>query len=233
IAAPEVTMGAFIISSQLRSYLDKLKGSAFEKNIPYMYVDTTGNVTVGVGHNLTSHDDCQELAFVVKRLTRKAVLGGDQGTPISSPQRIGKKAFPTEKQNDYDFLESHTGLGKFAPEQLAAYTTLEMESDEINRLFNEDLQDAIDIARTTFTAAAFDDYPVSCQAALIDIAFNCGTFASFHTLVKAIKGQSPYAGKPWSVRWKAAALHSKRGKVNIQRNAQIAQWLMLGASAAP
>ena len=91
-----------------------------------MYVDTTGNVTVGVGHNLTAHGDCQSLPFVVKRLERKAVLGGDRGTPIGPPLTIGRPATVTEKRNDYDFLTSHTGLGKYAPEQLAAYTTLEL-----------------------------------------------------------------------------------------------------------
>jgi GH24 family phage-related lysozyme (muramidase) len=221
----------FSISNQLRSYLDQLKGPQFEKNIPHMYVDTTGNVTVGVGHNLTAHDDCQSLKFYVKRLERKAVLGGDKGEPVGKPHTIDRVATPPEKQNDYDFLEEHTGLGKYAPEHLAAYTTLEMEQGDINGLFEADLQAAIKVARTTFTAA-FDKYPVSCQAALIDIAFNCGKFSSFHTLCEAVKGEGKYAGKPWNERWRAAALHSKRGKVNAARNTQIEQWLLAGATSA-
>jgi len=226
----EPFMAGYVISAQLRGYLDKLKGSAFEKNISYMYVDTTGNVTVGVGHNLTSHGDVQSLSFVVKRLTRKAVLGGDQGIPIGTPQATNRPATVAEKKNDYDFLKKHTGLGKYAPEQLSPYTTLELGSTEINRLFESDLQDAIALARNTFTAAAFDAYPVSCQAALIDIAYNCGSFATFTTLVQAVKGVGAYAGKSWSERWKAAASHAKRGKVNAERNSQIEQWLTAGAA---
>jgi GH24 family phage-related lysozyme (muramidase) len=225
-------MGTFFISVQLRSYLDKLKGSTFEKNIPYMYVDTTGNVTIGVGHNLTSHGDYQSLPFVVKRLVRKAVLGGDQGIAIGTPQTIGRWATGAEKKNDYDFLKKHTGLGHYAPEHLAAYTTLELNQTEINQLFDRDLQDAISLARHTF-GVAFDSYPVSCQAALIDIAFNCGGFSTFFTLVQAVKGEGVYAGKSWTERWKAAATHSKRGQVSRARNEQVAQWLAAGANGSP
>jgi hypothetical protein len=40
------------ISSDLKALLQTLKGTDFENNIPYMYLDSEGNVTVGVGHKL-------------------------------------------------------------------------------------------------------------------------------------------------------------------------------------
>lgn len=224
-------MSDFVISPRLRVYVDRLKGPTFEKTIPYMYVDTEGKVTVGVGHNLTAHGDCQELKFVVKRLTRKAVKGGDQGIPIGEPKTIDRQAFNPEKQNDYDFLHKHKGLGHFAPHQLAAYTTLEMDLKDIAKLFEEDLQAHIAIARDAF-GAAFDTYPVPCQAALIDIAFNCGSFKSFQTtFVPAVKGEGAYANKTWKERMQIAAKHSRRGKVNASRNAEIAKWLLESAEA--
>jgi GH24 family phage-related lysozyme (muramidase) len=222
-------MANFPISAPLRCYLNQLKGPQFEKNIPYMYVDTTGNVTVGVGHNITSHSDYQSLVFVVKRTGRKAVLGGDKGLPVSMPQTIGRIATTAEKKNDYDFLRKHSGLGKYAAEQVAAYTTLEMNQQEIDRVFEKDLQDAIAVARNTFGKIMFDNYPASCQAALIDIAFNCGSFSTFHTLLKAVQGIGIYATKPWSERWKAAATYSKRPQVSAGRNSIIDQWLNAGA----
>ena len=220
---------AFTISPKLRAYLDYLPDPTFEDNIPYMYIDTTGNVTVGVGHNLTSHGDCQLLPFVVQRLTRKAVLGGDQGRPIGDPKKIGRPATKDEKQNDYDFLENHDGLGKYAPEQLALYTTLELNSSDIDQLFEKDLQDAIAVARNTFSRA-FDSYSVPRQAALIDIAFNCGSFGTMLPLVNAVRGEGLYAKKTSSERWKAAALHSNRTAVSAFRNRQIADWLIDGAA---
>ena len=43
-------------------YLPKLK--EFEGAIPYMYLDTGGNVTVGVGNLLASANDAKQLGFV-------------------------------------------------------------------------------------------------------------------------------------------------------------------------
>jgi len=221
-------MFQMVINIQLRGFLNELKGPNFEKNIPYMYVDTTGNVTVGIGHNLTSHGDYQTLDFMVKRLTRKAVIGGDMGIPITIPMTIGRAATEAEKKNDYEFLMKHTGLGKFAAEQLADYTTLELKSESIDQIFEKDLQDAISIVQAAF--GFVDKYPISCQAALIDIAFNCGGFTKFPTLTKAVNGLGIYAGEPWSERWKAAASHSNRFQVDQARNKRIAQWFMHGAT---
>lgn len=68
-----------IISPKLLKLLEVLKKPSSENNIPYMYVDTVGKVTVGVGHNLDAHKDMLTLAFIVKRLTRHHVKGGDTG----------------------------------------------------------------------------------------------------------------------------------------------------------
>jgi GH24 family phage-related lysozyme (muramidase) len=188
-----------------------------------MYVDTVGKVTVGIGHNLTAHADLLSLNFVVKRLTRKKVKGGATGTPVGDPKKIGRGATADEKKNDYNFLRENTGLGKYGPHQLAEYTTLEMSGDDILKLFEKDLQEAISIARSTFKE--FDKFPVPAQAALIDISFNTGSFRTFHRFSKAIKGEGEYAGKSWADRWKTAADHSRRGAVNAARNTEIANWL--------
>lgn len=224
-------MAKFEISEALRKYVDQLKGSSFEKNIAYMYVDTVAKVTVGVGHNLTAHGDWKKLPFVVKRLKRKPVKGGDTGVSIKDESRLEKPATADEKNNDYLFLRMHAKLGVYAAEQLAAYTTLEMKSEDIDDLFEADLQHAIKICRSTF-GVDFDTYPVSCQGALIDIAFNCGTFASFHTIRAALKGEKEYAKKSWKERWTIAAQNSKRGAVNETRNKKIAEWFNTGAASS-
>ena len=187
-------------------------------------------MTAGVGHNLTLYGDYQLLAFTVKRKERKAVIGGDKGLPIEKPETIGRAATAAEKKNDYDFLKKHSGLGSYAAEQLTDYTTVEMKPEDVDRLFETDLQDAITIARKTFGEAVFDKYPMTCQAALIDNAFNCGSFSTFHTFCQAIKGTETFACKSWNERWKAAATHSKKGAVNAARDAKIAQWLNAGAT---
>jgi GH24 family phage-related lysozyme (muramidase) len=211
-------MPPFLVSLELKSYLAKLKGALFEKTIPYMYLDTEGKVTVGVGHNITDNNDLDQLIFFVRRLTRHHVIGGDTGVPLSK-DRLGQQATEAEKKNDSDFLSKHKGLGKYAPEHLAKYTTLEMPSGEIEKLFESDLKKAIGKARAEF-GIDFDTYPVQVQAAIIDIAFNVGSFASFRGhFVPAIKKKA----------WKEAAQHARRGKVNPARNQQVAAWLTTGA----
>ena len=222
----------YTISTELRGYLDLLKGPQFEQTIPYMYVDTVGKITVGVGHNITAHGDLGSLKFDVKRLTRKAVKGGDTGIPIGQPKNIGRSATAAEKKADYDFLFKHKGLGSYGPTQLAAYTTLEMKAGDITALFEKDLQEHIAIVLGVF-GTAFAVYPVTCKAALIDIAFNCGSFATFPTLVSVVKGQGAYAGKSAPERWKAAVTYSTRGKVSAARNKQIADWFKAGAAYRP
>ncbi|WP_284619241.1 hypothetical protein [Aquabacterium humicola] len=221
---------AALISSALMRYLNELKGPQFEKTIPYMYVDTVKAVTVGVGHNLKMHQDQAELPFVIKRFERKAVLGGDRGIPIAATRRvIGLRATPAEIANDYAFLDKHTGLGKFGPEQLAAYTTLELEAAAIDAIFAADLQAHLAIAKREFPD--FDSYPVSCQAGLVDIAFNCGGFSTFQgNFAPAIKGIKPHDGKTLAQRWRFAAQHCRRGAISPTRNARVAQWFLDGAT---
>jgi GH24 family phage-related lysozyme (muramidase) len=222
--------GNFVITPVLRQLLDNLKRAQFENNVAYMYVDTVGENTVGVGHNLTAHGDALKLPFIVKRFERHAVIGGDVGVPISSDKVIGRRASIAEIQNDFDFLKKHSGLGKYSPEHLQKYTTLELPSADIDQLFTKDLDVAVAVCRREF-GEAFDKFPTTCQAALIDIAFNCGTFASFQSrLVPAIKGTGAYAKKTPSERWKIASESCRRGEVSEVRNALVAKWFMDGAT---
>ena len=151
--------------------------------------------------------------------------------PITEDKTVGRKATKEEIQNDYDFLAKHAGLGKYAAENLANYTTLELPKTEIDSLFQADVGEAMRVCVSEFGKARFDGYPVSCQAALIDIAFNCGSFVTFrHHLVPAIKGNHGYAKMPMTQRWRVAALHCRRGAISDARNNIVAQWFLAGAA---
>ena len=226
-------MSPFTISPILRTYLEKLKQPDFEDSIPYMYVDSVGKITVGVGHNLSAHRDHESLAFVVKRFDRHHVIGGDVGIPIPKEFRtLNRAATRSEIKNDFDFLHAHVGLKKYSPSNLEKYTTLEIPLSEINRVFENDLKTHIDVARREF-GAAFEKFPIPCQAALIDFAFNAGSFRLFkRAFLPAVKGEGAYAGKPESERWKAAAAASPRAWVQSSRNLEVARWLNVGADEA-
>ncbi len=185
-------------------------------NIPYMYVDTptARQITVGVGHNLTSHRQGAEFEgylkkdqrFMVKRLNRTPVLGSDPGdgghvksitdaTKDAKDNEIGRTATADEIQNDYDFLAKHTALGGATLANKRKYTTLELKDGAGEDLFKLDLSEAIKSAIATFGDAAFAGFPLPCQAAIIDIAYNPG-LGDFPNLVKLVKGEGAYQGKP-------------------------------------
>jgi len=224
--------GKFIIAPDLQQLLDNLKGAQFENNIAYMYVDTVGDITVGVGHNLDAHGDALQLPFIVKRLKRHHVIGGDVGVPISSNPVIGRPATAPEIQNDYDFLNKNRGLKKYFPQNLEKYTTLELLPAKVDQLFKTDLDVAIAVCRKEF-GEDFDQYPTACQAGLIDIAFNCGNFSSFQPrFVPAIKASGEFAKNTPSERWKIASESCQRSTASATRNALVAKWFMDGAAAA-
>jgi hypothetical protein len=135
-----------------------------------------------------------------------------------------------EIQNDIDFLQRNTGLKQYFPGSLRDYTTLELGSSQIDSLFNDDLDYFYRVCRNEFTPAAFDAFPLTCQMALIDIAFNCGSFRNFRGhFLPAIIGAGNYASKSSAERWTEAANYSRRGAVGLKRNAKVKEWLLQGA----
>ncbi|WP_143169375.1 hypothetical protein [Vibrio quintilis] len=223
-------LNMFTFSPKLLQLLQVLKKSSFENNIPYMYVDSVGKITVGVGHNLDAYKDKLELKFVVKRLTRHHVRGGDTGISVKDKTCLGKAATADQINNDYNFLTKHIGLKKYNPENLRKYTTLELSQDSIDKLFLADLKIAAAVAMREFGSENFRKYPIQCQAALIDIAFNVGNFSSFrNTFVPAIKGTGKYKNMSMSERWKIASQSCRRGQVSSERNNQVVKWLKKGS----
>ena len=259
-------MPEFSITPELRMYLEILKSQDFERNVAYMYVDSQNQITVGVGHNITAHRDLDQLTFIVRvddsdpiklghgRVTREHVRGGNRGKPVENyEQRKGKLATAAEKQNDYDFLLAHAGglpgegLSQYLPDppvKMKKYTTLDMPPDDVQTLFESDLNDSIDIVRSEFGQNSFDKFPPSCQAALIDMAFNMGLgrrpdpnrkgdhgrgLRSFTTMYAAINGEGNWAKKTWAERWRAAAAGSRRIKISEARNNKISEWFLRGS----
>jgi GH24 family phage-related lysozyme (muramidase) len=252
-------MPPYHISPELREQLETLKGTDFENNISFMYVDSTGNVTVGVGHNLTADPNYQAQPFKINReldpetkkqprRKRHAVKGGDIGISLAGNRPPGAAATPDEIKNDFDFLTKHSGKGeskghglkKYSPDQssnnkqlLKRYTTLELDDDDIEKLFQKDCDSFISELRgVRLFGTAFDDFPVEGQAALIDMIFNLGspTFRRLFSasLIAAIKGEGKFAKLKARERWNIAAAHSGR-QVPPKRNQQVSDWFKSAA----
>jgi GH24 family phage-related lysozyme (muramidase) len=175
-------------------YLPKLK--EFEGAIPYMYLDTGGNVTVGVGNLVASADAAQQLGFV-----RRA-------DPGATPPALAGPATGDEIQTDFD------NVNKQAPGRMASYyrqfTRLDLPDAVISSLLSSRVTDF----KIKLVAAFpdFDSYPEEACAGIFDMAFNLGVTgltSKFPTFCKGVRSKD----------WATAARECKRSPpVNDDRN---------------
>ena len=195
------------------SYLPKLK--EFEGSISYMYDDTAGNVTVGVGNLLPNAIAAQKLAFV-----RRA-------DPTAKPPMLPGPATADEIKADFD------NVNKQAAGRVASYykqfTKLDLPDTVINALLTTRVQQF-----TTTLIATFPDYntySAEACAGIFDMAFNLGVgklTSAFPTFCKAVKD------KDWAV---ASAQCNRLPPVSDSRNswtkAQFDKAAADAATAAP
>jgi GH24 family phage-related lysozyme (muramidase) len=155
------------------TYLPKLK--QFEGVASYMYDDTAGNVTVGVGNMLPSVAAAQKLAFV-----RRPDIA-------AKPPVLAGPASPDEIKMDFDNVNKQPA-GKLVT-YYKQFTKLDLPETVIDQLLQANVR-----AFTTTLSATFPDfntYPNEACAAIFDMAFNLGVgkltsqFPSFCTAVKA------------------------------------------------
>jgi hypothetical protein len=100
---------------------DQIKGliGPFEGNVPHMYVDTKGFVTVGIGNMLPNVKAAQALAFA-NRTTKNPATGAEIATDFETVAKQPKaKAARWYRQ----------------------FTALDLPDVEINRLFQNRIQD--------------------------------------------------------------------------------------------
>jgi GH24 family phage-related lysozyme (muramidase) len=132
----------------IATYLPQLK--IFEGSIPFMYVDSTGNVTVGVGNMLPNAAAAQKLAFQRRLDARPATAA--------------------------DILADFNNVARQPQGQLASsyrkFTKLDLPETAIDALLQTRVTEfCVDLV------AAFPDfqqYPDPVSAALFDMAFNLG-----------------------------------------------------------
>ena len=72
----------------------------------------------------------------------------------------------------------------------------------------------------------FDNYPVKCQAAIVDLVFNLGSLRGFPTFKSAIQGLGTFKNKSMAERWTVVAKESRRPELSSLRNTEVQQWLL-------
>lgn len=145
--------------------LDRTK--RFEGNIPYMYQDSAGNVTTGVGRLLATAATVLPLPYT----------HNNDGQPASD----------AEKQSEWTRINNAEGghIASFYQQ----FTTMSLAQSVIDSLATSDLENSQTQLRGQF--ASYDSFPDTAKAGLIDMAFNLGidklinAFPNFCAAVRA------------------------------------------------
>lgn len=119
--------------------------------IRHMYLDSLGNVTIGIG-NMLSEDEAVALPFIV--------------------EESGEEAAEEEIRAEYQRVrgqESNRLASYYAP-----YCRLVLPDHEIDRLLDEHI--AQFVQGLMFDFKEYESYPLGARLGLLDMAFNLGNF---------------------------------------------------------
>lgn len=109
----------------------------YEGNVPHMYLDTVGHVTIGVGHLVRKPEDVLKLNLVV--------AGGERAGAIATKEQLTA---------DYENVKKQP-LGQRA-NKYKKHTQLIMKTVEVNRLTNKHIKRFYSELKRLFPE--FDDY---------------------------------------------------------------------------
>jgi len=133
--------------SELELQIFRNKLGEYESAISHMYLDSKGQVTVGVGHLITDVQNAQKLSFIT---------------------RNGVKATAKEIQADFEAVKKQPG------NRLASYykqfTRLQLSALEIDKLTNEHVDTFYKEIKQIY--AGFDTFPSEAKLALLDLIYD-------------------------------------------------------------
>ncbi len=177
----------------------------YEKSIRHMYLDTKGNVTIGIGHMVPNLTAALKLNLVV--------AGGERSGAIATEAQITAEYQVVKRQQSGNMLAAY----------YKKYTKLMITEVEINRLTNQHIKSFAKELKRLFSD--FDDYPTEVRLGLLDMVFNMGVTRLrniFPTFCKAINAK----------KWAEAAAESNRPDVQPQRNQYVRELFEVAARDA-
>ncbi len=183
-------------------YISKLK--EFEGDSDFMYLDSRGNVTIGVGILLASAAAAKSAGITFKNRKTK------------------KTATPAEIEKDYDSVKAAPkGMVESKYEK---FTEL-VATGGLDTRLQKELSQAKNDAKAYYSD--FNNLPEATRWALVDMAFNLGgaglkKFAKLKAaLEKAVQSKAKED-------WEAAAKESNRVGIQSSRNEAIRAWIASG-----
>ena len=196
--------------------------AVFEGNVPYMYLDTVGEVTVGVGHLLEDADEAKKLPF----FTRKP----------PGPGRPPHPAHTAHIANAFNRV-LNSGLTNTKVPGFRDLTHIELSPIAVEALFQSDVNIFIPQinGRKWFPGYDFESYPTGVQLGMLDLVYNLGAkgfFDNYNQFREALKFRN----------WIRVANESSReakdanGKVVdsiVDRNAIVRDWILEAINDQP
>lgn len=192
----------------------KIHAIKYEGFAPYMYLDTEGLVTVGIGHQIKDVQAAMSLPF------------HDRKTKAQTKAIDKKKAY---------LKVLNSGITNGSSTAFQNLTDIDLDPREIGRIFNNDVNIFIGELTQNNRFPDFDTYPGSAQRGILDLAFNFGVpeFFRLYTMFrKALSERN----------WFEVANQSRRKEVddknnlleNVQKRNNVVQgWFLLAINEEP
>jgi len=137
-------------------YFVKLASKDFEGSVAWLYLDTSGFVTIGNGHNLEA--------------------GGSSAVAPPAVFQVKFLDNPTTDQIEQAWLAiKKRPSGKHHPwTEFEDVTSLRIDPAEMRRLAGIDVANALRYLKLSYLFPNVDEYPVPAREALLDMVFNMG-----------------------------------------------------------
>lgn len=190
-----------------QDFFNHLISPDVELDVPWLYQDNKGNVTVGIGHLVPTVNDALALKQHFEHLH-------NPGRPVTDQDIRDAFAIVTSPQHTGGF--DHTHYEPLTTLRLNGVASFQLVNDDFARIFGELM------ARSEYSQTAFETYPTEAKFAIMDMAFTLGargTAVTFWRFTKAVGHRN----------WKLAANQSNRTQPSALRN-QIVRDLLLTAA---
>ncbi len=183
------------------AFLRHLKDPEVENFVPHMYLDSEGNVTVGIGTLLPDAATAETLPFVRR------------GSNVAATSQEIKRDFSSVK---------NSGLTNTRAPGFRHLTNIDLSEAESELKALTDMKDFIRIIRSSDNFPEFDTYLVAAKMGLLDMVYTLGakrTRERFPDFTSAVRRRN----------FKLAAQESHRKQPSAKRNQTVRDWFLQAA----
>jgi len=172
----------------------------FEGEIPHLYLDPNGYVTIGIGHLIISAHESTSLPFIYK-----VIPDPPHEVPPEEKEEAWQKVKDLMPTILKDFLNK---MKKFPSANNAIFkdaTNLKLDENAIRKIFDDDLAIRLREIRNIFKR--YDKYPDPAKLGIIDLYYNVRNFSQFVVFKKCVLKED----------WHCAGVESNRKGPNKER----------------